>query len=298
MPSPSPGAFARAAIPRRPRQGRLSATRTGTLIATRTGTLITALIGILGALLATLSGAPAAEAAPSSPQVGQCFTYARFATVDAAKARAVSCKKPHAAEAFYVATLPGSLGPPRKATFAARAKASKACTEKAMHQAIGLTDRRIPSRFEVVVVFPTNQQWADGARWLRCDAALVTGSRFTKLSKDMRTLIAAAKKDAFDHCTPSVPGSKAKVAHRCTAPKKNWVLVQEPALASAEAAFPGLDAIAKKAKALCKKVGVTYAEQRNDARWWAIWPKKAGWRAGYRTAMCFVPYSDYYAKSG
>lgn len=278
MPSNSPRASARAAGSR--------SLIIGTLIAALTSTLA-----------ASFLIAPAAVAAPSSPEVGQCFTYNRFATVDAAKARAVSCKKPHVAEAFYVETLPGSLGPPRKASFAARAKAAKACTEKALHQAIGLGNRRIPSRFEVVVVFPTNQQWADGARWLRCDAALVTGSRFTKISRDMQTLTATAKKDAFDHCTPSVPGSKAKVAHRCTAPKKNWVLVQEPALASAETAFPGLDAVAKKAKVLCKKVGISYAKKAVDARWWAIWPKKAGWKAGYRTAMCFVPYADYYANS-
>ena len=259
------------------------------------GTLVAA---VASAPAATFLVAPAARAAPSSPEVGLCFTYHRCATVDAAKARAVSCKTPQVAEAFYVETLPDSLGPPRKASFAARAKASRACTEKALHQAIGLGDRRIPSRFEVVVVFPTNQQWADGSRWLRCDAALVTGSRFTRISTDMRTLTAAAKPDAFDHCTPTVPGSKAKVAHRCTAPKKNWVLIQEPALASAETPFPGLKAIAKKAKVLCKKAGVSYAEQSADARWWAIWPKKAGWKAGYRTAMCFVPYSDYYATRG
>ena len=272
-------------VPAKKRRARVDVVIVGAVMATLASTIA-----------ATLSGAPPAEAAPRNPEVGQCFTYGRFATVDAAKARAVACKRPHVAEAFYVGALPDSLGPPRKASFAARAKAAAKCTEKALHQAIGLGDRQIPSRFEVVVVFPTNQQWADGARWLRCDAALVTGSRFTKISKDMRTLTAAAERDAFDHCTPSVPGSKAKVAHRCTAPKKNWVLVQEPTLASADTAFPGLDAMAKKAKAMCKKVGVSYAKQASDARWWAIWPKKAGWKAGYRTAMCFVPYADYYAK--
>lgn len=235
--------------------------------------------------------APAALAAPPEPKIGDCYSYPRFATVKAAEARATSCKRSHVGETFYVAKLPSSLGPPRKATYAERAAAAKPCTEAAMHEAIGLAGRTIPSRFEVVVVFPTNAQWEQGARWMRCDAALLEGSSYTRLKAPLSTVISQAKDGTFDFCTPKVPGSKAKVAGRCTKPKQNWILVTEPRIAPASSAFPGLEAVTREAKALCKEAAKEFEDPQD--RWWAIWPKKAGWKAGYRLAMCFVPYTAY-----
>jgi hypothetical protein len=247
------------------------------------------LLSITGALHVVT--APSAQAAPRPPEVGDCYTYPRFATVKAAEARPIPCKRPHAGQTFYVGKLSTSTGPPRKATFAQRAAAAKPCTEASMHQAIGLGERRIPSRFEVVVVFPTNAQWADGARWMRCDAALLDGTAYTRLKAPLSTVVSQAKPGAFDFCTPKVPGSRAKVATRCTKPKQNWILVAEPRIASASSGFPGLAAVAREAKSLCKAEAKAFEDPQN--RWWAIWPKKAGWKAGYRLAMCFVPYSSY-----
>ena len=244
-------------------------------------------------LSAMAASAPAAQAAPPEPQVGDCYAYPRFATVEAAEARAIACRRSHTGETFYVGSLDDSLGPPRKATFAKRAAAAKPCTEQAMHQVIGLGARSIPSRFEVVVVFPTNAQWKQGARWMRCDAALLQGSGYARVKAPLSTVVAEAKDGAFDFCTESVPGSRAKVASRCTKPKKNWILVAEPRIAPASANFPGVAAVSREAKAVCKKVAKAYPDPQD--RWWAIWPKKSGWQAGYRLAMCFVPYTAYTA---
>jgi len=245
------------------------------------------------ALPVGMATAPVAIAAPAKPEVGDCYAYPRFTTVKAAEAEAIACKRSHTGETFFVGVLDDAMGPPRKATFAKRAAAAKPCTEQAMHQVIGLGARSIPSRFEVVVVFPTNAQWKQGARWMRCDAALLQGSGYARLKAPMSTVVAEAKDGAFDFCTESVPGSKAKVASRCTKPKKNWILVAEPRIAPASADFPGLAAVTREAKAVCKKVAKDYPDPQD--RWWAIWPKKSGWKAGYRLAMCFVPFSAYAA---
>ncbi|MBU6244086.1 MAG: septum formation family protein [Actinomycetales bacterium] len=234
-----------------------------------------------------------AHAAPREPRPGDCYDYPRFATVKAAEASPVPCRRRHAAETFLVDRLPASLGPPRAATYAERAAAARPCTEQAMHRAIGLGSRDIPSRFEVVVVFPTNAQWRQGARWMRCDAALLHGSTYARLAGALSEVIAKAAPRAFDFCTPGVPGSKAKVASRCTRPRRDWILIDEPRIAAATAAFPGPDASAREAKALCRRAAARYDDPEN--RWWAIWPKRAGWRAGYRLAMCFVPYAAYRA---
>jgi len=81
------------------------------------------------------------------------------------------------------------------------------------------------------------------------------------------------------------------VASRCTRPGRDWILVDEPRIAAASATFPGAEASAREAKSLCQQEANRYDDPQD--RWWAIWPKKAGWQAGYRQAMCFIPYSAY-----
>ncbi len=44
-----------------------------------------------------------------------------------------------------------------------------------MNAYLGLQDRELPSRFRTVVLFPTDDQWAAGERWVRCDVVLQGG---------------------------------------------------------------------------------------------------------------------------
>jgi len=40
-------------------------------------------------------------------------------------------------------------------------------------------------------------------------------------------------------------------------------------------------------------VGNRYTERKKFYPWWAIWPTRAGWKEGDRTAQCFVPYEQF-----
>ncbi len=135
---------------------------------------------IAGALLAglTFGSAPAAVASsatirPTQPVQDACYDYRAGGTkAQAATAPAVPCEGPHTAQTFYVRSLPESFGVPKDASAKKRLRVAKACTPDAMNAYLGLTNTAIPSRFQIVTVFPTDAQWNAGERWMRCDVVL------------------------------------------------------------------------------------------------------------------------------
>ena len=117
-------------------------------------------------VLAALIAPPTAAAA--EPVVGTCFDYAKSTLGKvSSSATPVPCTAKHTAETYYARTLPDSFGIPSKASTAARLSAAEACSVAAMNTYVGLTDRRLPSRFLTAVLFPTNDEWKAGERWMR-----------------------------------------------------------------------------------------------------------------------------------
>ena len=56
---------------------------------------------------------------------------------------------------------------------------------------------------------------------------------------------------------------------------------------------PGTRSVERKAIRICQRVGNRYTERKKFYPWWAIWPTRAGWKEGDRTAQCFVPYEQF-----
>jgi hypothetical protein len=230
--------------------------------------------------------------------VDACFNYTapKRMTPQArgrhARAPPLDCAKVHTAQTYWVGTLPASFGDPRKASGAARAKATRVCTAAKLATYLGWADRVIPSRFQTISVFPTRAQWRGDERWVRCDAILRGGKGYTKVRGMFQQLIASSEPDTFYFCTPGVPGTRTTTAYPCTTPKKNWVMIREVELAGAQKGFPGRRTVERRSKSICGEAGKAYSSQRFHA-WWAIWPTGAGWRQGDRKARCFVPFADY-----
>ena len=250
----------------------------------------------LGLITAGLGSAPSAYAAqPTAPAAQDaCYDYKASGTkAQAATAAPVNCEGPHTAQTFYVGALPDSFGLPQKAAAKERLRATKACSTEAMNNYLGLTNATIPSRFQIVTVFPTNAQWNAGERWVRCDVVLRGGREFAKVSGTVQQLVASTPRAQFDFCTPSVPGSRTKAAYPCNQPKKNWIMIAERDLGSITSNFPGSRTVERKAKRICEKLADKYTVRNKFYPWWAIWPTRVGWRDGDRTAQCFVPYEEY-----
>ncbi len=242
----------------------------------------------------TLAGVGTAPAVAAAAQVGSCYAY-RAAVLKAVStsAPAVECSAEHTAETYYIGTLPETFGIPSKAPQAKQLSAGQPCTIAAMNSYLGMPDRALPSRFLTVVLFPTDDQWAGGERWLRCDVVLQGGLELKPFTGTAAALVAATPLVQFDFCTPGSPNARATAAYPCLTPKKNWIKVLDQDLGGPGSSFPGTTTVERKTRALCEKQGKKWSGGQKYPGWWAIWPTSVGWKQGKRSAQCFVPYSQY-----
>jgi hypothetical protein len=237
-----------------------------------------------------------ALAAPASavPVVGSCYDYnAKTLKAVSSNAPAIGCEAPHTAETYYVRTLPDSFGPPSKSSLGAQLSASKPCTVKAVNAYLAMPGRSLPSRFLSVPLFPTDAQWTAGERWMRCDVVLQGGLELKTFAGTAAAFVAATPQVIFDFCTQGSPNAVKTAAYPCTDPKRNWIKVLDKELGGAGSKFPGKTAVEKSTRKLCEKMGKKYNGKVPYPGWWAIWPTKAGWGEGRRSAQCFVPYKQY-----
>lgn len=241
-----------------------------------------------------LGGLVAPATASAAPQVGACYSYkAAVLTEVATPAAAVDCTAQHTAETYYVGTVPSSFGLPSEASKAKILSAGRPCTVRAMNSYLGLQDRELPSRFRTVVLFPTDDQWAAGERWVRCDVVLQGGLQLKAFTGTAAALVAATPAAQFNFCTPQEPNARATAAYPCLSPRKNWIKVLDQELGGPGSSFPGTSTVERKTRALCEKQGKKWDGKEKYPGWWAIWPTQAGWKEGKRSAQCFVPFKQY-----
>ncbi len=256
------------------------------------------LVSILSGSLvgAGLVGSGLVVASPSfaAATLDACYSYSSSGTKDqAASAPVVDCASPHTAQTFWVGKLPDNYGIPEKAPVAAALKVITPCTAKRVNQYVGMPDRVLPSRFQIVPVYPTRGQWAAGERWVRCDVILRGGKSYKKFSGTAQELVTRTPADTFNFCTPGVPGNRTTSAYPCTNKKKNWIMILEKDLGTPASKFPGSRSVEQKTKKICAKAAKPYTILKKFYPWWAIWPADSGWKSGVRTAECFVPYQEY-----
>lgn len=244
-----------------------------------------------------LNGVLAATPAHAETAVGTCYDYDR---ADVAKgsssAPAVSCDTKHTAETYFVGKLPESFGLPSKVSVAQRISAGRPCTVTAMNAYLGTPERRLPSRFQTVVLVPTDEQWRAGDREVRCDVVLQGGTSLVTLTKPAAEMVASTSPEQFDFCTPGTPNAKNTAAFPCNKPKVNWIKVLDKELGTAGSPFPGTKTVENRTRSLCKAQGKTWNGKEKYPGWWAIWPTAKGWKEGRRSAQCFVPYLQYQAE--
>lgn len=256
--------------------------------------LRTALTTAAAAAAIVAAGLVAPSPAAAAPAVDACYAYkAAVLEEGTSTAPAVDCSAQHTAQTYYVGTLPASFGLPSEASQAARLSAGRPCTVAAMNSYLGLSDRQLPSRFQTVVLFPTDEQWAAGERWVRCDVVLQGGLKLKSFTGTAAALVAATPAAQFNFCTPAEPNARATAAYPCLNPKKNWIKVLDKELGGPGSKFPGTSTVERKTRALCKKQGKTWNGGEKFPGWWAIWPTEVGWKEGKRSAQCFVPYKQY-----
>lgn len=248
--------------------------------------VVSAALLATGLVLPTPVGAVAA--------VSACYDYP-IATIGKVSTAApvIGCESPHTAETYRVGTLAPSFGPPSKSSQAARLAAGRPCTVAAMNAYLGMADRTLPSRFRPVVLFPTDDQWTAGERWMRCDAVLQSGLQLQMTTGTAASFVAATTPSALNFCTPSTPSARNTAAVQCTKPKSNWIKVLDKELGGPNTRFPGTNSVLRRSAVICQKIAKRYDGKVPYPGWWRINPTQHGWNLGKRSVQCFVPYEQY-----
>lgn len=126
---------------------------------------------------ASQPSSPATPGAPSGarPQVGQCRNL-----TDAAVPRpsdstpVVDCSQSHTAQTYYVGRYRSGSTPDN--TYAG------AVCRKQLGHGLGVSDKAAAlTAYQVVFFGPDSAAWAAGARWFRCDVALMAGNHLLPL---------------------------------------------------------------------------------------------------------------------
>lgn len=251
-------------------------------------------------IASTLLSSPAIRA-DTTPQIGDCYNYSeKEAAQRITSAPKVDCATKHRGETFFVGTVAANFPPPRRVNVkAATRETLRNCTPERMNSYLGITDK-MPTRFQITAHFPNQTDWAVGARWVRCDLTLRSGTGTETWSGTAPQRVAETPRANFNFCTPSVgflawPDPLRTKAQRCTKPKKQWILVAEKSLGTAATRYPGPNTMNRRAAAKCKPLRNTYPGGLPVARrgWFYVYPTAAGWARGQRDALCWVPLKQY-----
>ncbi len=236
----------------------------------------------------------ASPAAAATPTVGACYDYpASTIGKSATAAPAIPCDAPHTAETYWIGTVPDSFGLPSQSTSRDRLRATQACTEDAMNAYLGMADRRLPSRFTSVALFPSDTEWQAGERWVRCDTVLRAGRQLASITGTGAAFVASVASDRLNSCTVGTPKPLSTAEYLCTSPKKSWILVAEQELGSLSDPYPGDAAIVRKATRVCERYAKRYDGNLEYPGWWRLNPLRPLWQEGERTVRCYVPLYQY-----
>lgn len=259
--------------------------------------LRTGLITIAVTTALAASGLTMPVSASAAVVIGSCYDYS-LATIGkvASAAPVIGCESPHTAETWHVGTVDAAFGAPSKSTQARRLAAGRPCTLTAMNSYLGMTGRSLPSRYRTVVLFPTDDQWDAGERWVRCDVVLQSGLQLQKTAGTAAAFVASTSAGALNFCTPSTPSAQNTAAVQCANPTKNWIKVLDKELGGPSSRFPGTSSVLRRSAVICQKIAKKYDGGVTYPGWWRINPTQHGWNLGKRSVQCFVPYKQYLAE--
>lgn len=238
--------------------------------------------------------APAATAAPrETPAVGTCFYAVDEALEGMSLALApVDCAEPHTLETYLVATWTFA-DPYTMDEDMLGQRAEKLCAPIKADRYLGIPATRAPlSRSYWYFFFPTEQQWDEGERWIRCDVGLQRGWEGVQvISGRMADLIAQQGVRAWAWCTKSRPAKyDLQAPVPCSSANKPWVLVTSTQLKGST--YPGNEQVQRQSKAFCSRAAEREARVPRP-EWYVWWSSEQEWksnRAGF--AYCYMSWAQ------
>jgi hypothetical protein len=229
-------------------------------------TLVTLLVATLG----TLSPAQADAAAPAAPKVGQChqLSWSRAAGSYSDSKAPVACSKRHDLQTLAVVTSPVSLA---GMTEDQLSDAEAACF-RPYWKAMGPLVRLRQTAYSLFTFVPTAAERAAGARWIRCDVALVhSAGRLASLARHrLRSPVVHRRIDDSIRLCLTARGHYATI---CDQPHR---FRSTKAFRLNQAAYPTSDQASAAARKRCRST-TSYL----------TWPSEEQWTRGNHIVVCY-----------
>lgn len=203
----------------------------------------------------------------------------------------VACRKRHTAETFFVGTLPKSAT--RGATTAGRARVERAAdricrTRFREHVGGDRADRRL-TLLRPTYFLPASEQFALGARWVRCDVyAYATPDRLAALPRATKGFLSRERASAaLDRCSPVSP-SRREFRHVACRQAHRWRAVAVLPLGGRQEEYPGLRRAQNRAERRCESPVRRYLDTTDAFSYGFEVPRRDAWQAGDRLALCWA----------
>lgn len=229
---------------------------------------------------------------PPDPPAGRCYQLdfddaLAPAQPDADPRR---CRRPHTSETFRVAQLDLVVDGHHLAVDAPQVQqqAAQRCTERLPGLLGAGADGVRLSMVQPIWFTPTLDEADAGARWLRCDAVVITGDeRLARRSGSLRGALADGVPERLAMCGTAAPDADDFERVVCAA-EHTWRAVSVVEFV-AERDYPGARAARERGRGTCEEVGADAAADPLDYRWSYEWPTKEQWGNGMRFGRCWVP---------
>lgn len=223
------------------------------------------------------------RAEPSgAPQVGQCYDTPDAVLPDPHDPTPpVDCSEPHALETYAV--------------LHAERRLDQQAIDALAQRCVGRVEDYLGAAFAETAISiyyfaPTQEQRADGARWVRCDAGVLAdtrGSSTRDVTGSLRGALADGVPLAYRRClgAPPQPLSSQQLVP-CVRPHVAQLMPEAIDLGGADQPYPGIDALTDRANRKCAPI--VQAALDDAGRSLVIVPTEQLWAAGSTTAQCWA----------
>jgi Septum formation len=245
------------------------------------------------------SGRPPASPSPSPrpspdppPDEGVCrrVTIKELRTI-VNEERTVRCRSRHTVVTYHVGRLPRDVA--ATATSAGDERVENAADRVCRTRFRGFVggefaDRRM-SMLTPTYFLPSAEQFALGARWLRCDVyAYATPSRLATLPPRLRNALERDVVSAnFGRCSPVSPSHR-KFKHIVCRRPHHWRAVAVQNLGGAEERYPGSAIVQERARNRCEARVRDYIGTEEAFSYGFEVPRRKAWAGGDRNGLCWA----------
>lgn len=229
------------------------------------------------------------------PKEGACYTLRLGHLTDAHDdSPPVKCRKKHTSQTFLVTTLPRkTVGDPESINTKEIAQAADQRCSRALHQHLGGDKEALNlSRLRSAWFVPDEEEFARGARWLRCDVvAYRTTNKLATLPRKTAHLLEPS--DALDEwgtcAKASTRGLEAGEGQRMCAIPHNWRAIETRKLGKKSDRWPGAKSVREDVLDHCEEAVRSFTGNETETAnvgW--LPPTKKQWRSGQRYGVCWA----------